>query len=79
MVARNQHCAERQGQTGGLVELAWDPATKTVGGITGVFDAGTNRFVPVADAQNDIPANDANGLSGLQSFVPSNFFAVTVH
>jgi hypothetical protein len=66
-------------QTGGLVELAYDPATKTIGGITSVFDGKTNRFVALADAGNDIPANDANGLSGLQSFVPSTYYAITVH
>jgi hypothetical protein len=35
--------------------------------------------VPLADASNDIPKSDAGGLSGLQSFVPSTYFAVTVH
>jgi hypothetical protein len=28
---------------------------------------------------NDIPARDASGLSGLQSFVPSTYYAVIVH
>ena len=42
-------------QTGGLVELAYDPTTKTIGGITGVFDAKKNGFVALADASNDIP------------------------
>jgi hypothetical protein len=66
-------------QTGGLVDLAYDPATKTIGGITGVFDAKKNGFVALADAANDIPASDVSGLSGLQSFVPSTYYAVTVH
>jgi hypothetical protein len=62
-----------------LVEVTYDPATKMLGGITGVFDAKKNGFVALADAANDIPASDLSGLSGLQSFVPSTFYAVTVH
>jgi MBG domain (YGX type) len=65
--------------TGKLVELAYDPATKTVGGITKLYDDKSDRFVPLADASNNIPASDVSGLSGLQSFVPSTYFAVTVH
>jgi hypothetical protein len=65
--------------TGGLVELSYDPTTETVGGITGVFNPKTNGFVALADAGSDIPTNDASGLSGLQSFVPSTYYAVTVH
>jgi hypothetical protein len=30
-------------------------------------------------AGNDLPASGASCLSGLQSFVPSTYFAVTVH
>jgi hypothetical protein len=65
--------------TGKLVELSYDPATRTVGGITRLFDDKSKSFVPLADASNDIPASDASGLSGLQTFVPSTYFAVTVH
>jgi hypothetical protein len=65
--------------TGKLVELSYDPATKTVGGITRLFDEKSNSFVPLADASNNIPASDASGLSGLQSFVPATYLAVTVH
>ncbi len=66
-------------ETGGLVELSYDPTTKTIGGITGVFDTKINSFVSLADAGNDIPANDASGLAGLQSFLPGTYYAVTVH
>jgi len=66
-------------QTGDLVELAYDPATKTIGGITGVFDGKTSGFVALADAGNDIPASDVSGLSALQSFVPATYYAVAVH
>ena len=43
------------------------------------FNPKTNGFSPLADAGSDIPANDASGLAGLQSFVPSTYYAVTVH
>jgi len=66
-------------QTGGLVELSYDPATETVGGITGVYNPKTGKFVALADAGNDIPTNDAAGLTGLQGFSPSTYYAVTVH
>jgi hypothetical protein len=66
-------------QTGGLVELSYDPATETVGGITGVYNPKTNSFVALAVSDNDIPTNDAAGLAGLQSFSPSTYYAVTVH
>lgn len=64
--------------TGALVELAYDPATRTVGGITKLFDEKSGSFVLLADASNDIPASDASGLSGLQSFVPATYYAVRV-
>ena len=59
--------------------MSYDPTTETVGGIANVFDAKTKGFVALADAGNDIPASDASGLTGLQSFVPSTYYAVTVH
>ena len=65
--------------TGALVELSYDAATKTLGGIAKLFDAKSNSFVPLADASNDIPASDASGLSGLQGFVPATYYAVTIH
>jgi hypothetical protein len=64
-------------QTGGLVELAYDPATKTIGGITGVFDAKTKGFVALADAGNDIPANDLTMRT--VSVVPSAILMVCAH
>jgi len=44
-----------------------------------VFDAKTKGFVALVDASNDIPASDVSGLSGLQTFVPSAYYAVAVH
>jgi hypothetical protein len=55
-----------------------NPAIKTLGGITQVFDTKTNGFIALADAGNDIPTNDAACLSGSQDFVPSTFYAVTM-
>jgi hypothetical protein len=65
--------------TGGLIEMSYDPTTETIGGITGVFDVKTKSFVALADAGKEIPANDLSGLAALQSFVPSTYFAVSVH
>ena len=58
--------------TGKQVLLAYDPATKTVGGVTGVFDANNKKFVSFADASASTP-----NLASLQGFVPSTFLAVT--
>jgi filamentous hemagglutinin family protein len=65
--------------TGKLVELAYDQATETLGGITGVFDPKSKGFIALADASGDIPAGAADGLAALQGFVPSTYYAVTVH
>ena len=58
--------------SGKQIVLFYDASTKVVGGVTGVFDANTNKFVPFATASTDAPT-----LSGLQSFVPATFLAVT--
>jgi hypothetical protein len=63
--------------TGKEVMLSYDPSTKTVGGITGIYDAKTKGFVSLADAGGDLPAG-SGGPAALQGFVPSTFFAVTV-
>jgi filamentous hemagglutinin family protein len=54
------------------IVLNYDTATKTVGGVTSVFDTNSNKFVSFAEASMGTPA-----LAGLQSFVPSTFLAVT--
>jgi hypothetical protein len=58
--------------SGKQVVLNYDAATKTVGGVTGVFDANSNKFVPFAEASAGTPA-----LAGLQGFAPANFLAVS--
>ena len=65
--------------TGKFVELSYDTASKTVGGIAGFFDPKTKGLVSLADASGDVPPNaGGSALSTLQGFVPSTFFAVTV-
>ena len=63
--------------SGKEVMLSYNPDTKTVGGITGIFDAKTKEFVALADASGDMPAG-SGGPAALQSFAPKNFFAVMV-
>jgi hypothetical protein len=58
--------------SGKPVVLNYDAATKTVGGVTSVFDANSNKFMSFAEASAGTPA-----LAGLQSFVPANFLAVS--
>jgi hypothetical protein len=65
--------------TGKLVEIAYDQTTETLGGITGIFDPRTKGFVALADASGEIPATAAAHIAAVQNFVPSTFFAVTIH
>jgi hypothetical protein len=65
--------------TGKLVELAYNPISETLGGITDVYDPKTKGFVAIADAGINIPAGALNGLTTLQGFVPATYFAVTTH
>jgi hypothetical protein len=58
--------------SGKQVVLNYDAATKTVGGVTSVFDANSNKFVPFAEASAGTPA-----LAGLQSFTPASYLAVS--
>jgi hypothetical protein len=64
--------------TGKLVEIAYNPATETLGAVTGIFNPKTRGFVALADAGGGIPAAAAANLAALQDFVPSTFFAVTI-
>jgi hypothetical protein len=65
--------------TGKVVELAYDPTTVTLDGVTGLYDPTTKGFVALADAGNGLPQGTAAALAALQGFMPSTFFAVTVH
>lgn len=68
--------------SGRQVVLAWDPATRTLGGVTGVVDPKTSAIIPIADAEaikvaalNDF---NPNGTTALQSFAPQGYFAVSL-
>ncbi len=63
--------------TGKQVVLGYDTSTKTVGGVTGIYDAKTKGFVSLAAAAGDISAG-SGGSAVLQGFVPSTFIAVIV-
>jgi hypothetical protein len=63
--------------TGKRIVLAYDAATRTVGGVTGIFDGNTKKFVPVAEAAAATTPADAR-LSALQGFVAASYLAVTV-
>jgi filamentous hemagglutinin family protein len=68
--------------TGRQVLLAYDAGTKTVGGVTGIFDEKSKSFVALSDAaatqQAGSPALKADSLAPLGSFTAATFFAVTV-
>jgi hypothetical protein len=63
--------------------LAYDPDTKTVGGITSIFNPATREWTPIADAGSVQVAGDASAApdasAALQSFVAAGYFAVTIH
>ena len=59
--------------SGKQVLLSYDPTTKTVGGVTGIFDSNTKSFVSLGS----VGGSPADG-SGLQAFVPASFIAVSV-
>jgi hypothetical protein len=63
--------------TGKQIVLSYDAGTKTVGGVTGVYDAKTKGFVSLADASGDLPAG-SGGPAGLPGFAPATFIAVAV-
>jgi hypothetical protein len=65
--------------TGKLAEIAYDQTTETLGSVTGIFDPKIKGFVALADAGGEIPAAAAAAVAALQGFVPSTFFAVTIH
>ena len=77
MTADGKGIVANDPSTGKQVVLSYDPGTKTVGGVTGVFDPKTKAFISIADASATALPHSSN-LSALQGFVPENFIAVTV-
>ena len=68
--------------SGRQVLLNYDAGTKTVGGVAGIFDAKTQKFVALTEAaatqQAGEPVLKADSLAPLNDFKPATFFAVTV-
>ena len=68
--------------SGRQVLLSYDAGTKTVGGVAGIFDAKTQKFVALTEAaatqQAGEPVLKADSLAPLNDFKPATFFAVTV-
>ena len=64
--------------TGKQIELAYNSATETVGGITGIYDAKTKGFVSLADASGSLP-DGTSAATELQNFVASTYYAVAMH
>jgi hypothetical protein len=69
--------------TGRQVILAYDPDTRTVGAITGIFNPATKAFVPIVEAGSVQVAGDPLAVPDvpavLQSFAPAGYFAVTIN
>jgi hypothetical protein len=76
MTADGKGIVSNDPATGKQVVLGYDPVTKNVGGVTGVFDSDKKTFVSLANALANLSAD--THLSTLQSFVPAEFLAVTV-
>ena len=68
--------------SGRQVLLSYDAGTKTVGGVAGILDGKTQKFVALSEAaatqQAGEPTLKADSLAPLQNFTPATFFAVTV-
>jgi hypothetical protein len=68
--------------TGWQVILAYDPDTRTVGGITSIFNP-AKGWMPIADVGSVEVVGDASAApdasATLQSFVAAGYFAVTIH
>jgi filamentous hemagglutinin family protein len=64
--------------TGSQVVLAYDPATKTVGGVTGIVDPATRQIAPLGDTAPAGIAIPAAAWNTLKAFSPASFFAVSL-
>jgi hypothetical protein len=70
--------------SGQQVILTYDPDTKTVGAIETIFNPASKSWVPVAKANTVQVAGDPTApaldvTAALQGFVPTGYFAVTIH
>ncbi len=62
--------------------LAYDPATKTVGGVTAVIDPKTGKPVPLGNGAPNLAGQEAQVpgavWSELKAFKPASYFAVSI-
>jgi filamentous hemagglutinin family protein len=68
--------------SGQRVELAYDPATRTIGGIVKIFDPKAKDWLALSDANATQLAGDisllADQFAALRGFTPGSYYAVTV-
>ncbi|MBI1205279.1 MAG: hypothetical protein GC182_22475, partial [Rhodopseudomonas sp.] len=64
--------------TGRQVVVAYDAATKTVGGVTGVIDPATKQVVPLGEAAPSESHIPPAAWQALKSFQPASYFAVAL-
>jgi hypothetical protein len=68
--------------SGDQVVLAYDPATKTVGGVTAVTDPKTHKPVPLGNGVPKLTGQKAQVpgavWSELKAFKPASYFAVSI-
>ena len=68
--------------TGDQVVLAYDPATKTVGGVTAVIDPKTGKPVPLGNGAPNLTGQKTKVpdvvWSELKAFTPKSYFAVSI-
>ena len=63
--------------------LAYDPATKTVGTVTSMFDPVTKAWTPIGEVSAVKVAGETTvpqtATDGLKNFVATGYFAVTIN
>ncbi len=68
--------------TGGQVILAYDPTTKTVGGVTAVIDPKTHKPVPLGTGAPTLAGHKTKVPDAvwpeLKGFTPTSYFAVSI-
>ena len=69
--------------TGRQIILAYDAATKTVGGATSIFNPVSKAWVPIAEANAVQVAGEAelpaDRFTALQNFVPQGYLALSIN
>jgi hypothetical protein len=69
--------------SGRQVIVAYDPATRTVGAVTSMFDPSSRTWTPIAEVTSVKLAGEASvprsAISGLQGFAATNYLAVVIN